>query len=145
MSIFSKWHQNFYFVWRRCFKKCLGAEVVQKKTPWSGLKTAVGELFCLKCNQASVPSLGADVWVLVARVAHFTEARHEEVITAVVRWCILFYVGKLHKLRREEENETHFYVKLNLRLLRFTVISLLLKSPTLLRVYITLTKHSLMK
>lgn len=53
-------------------------------------------------------SLGANVRVLVTRVAHLTEAGHKEVIASVVRWRVLLYVGKLHKLWLEEEgNKVH--------------------------------------
>lgn len=49
--------------------------------------------------------LGADVGVLVAGVAHLTEAGHKEVVATMVRRCVLFYVGKLHKLWSEEEED----------------------------------------
>lgn len=56
-------------------------------------------------------SLGANVGILVARVAHLTEVGHKVVITTVVRWCVLFYVGKLHKLWLEEEEGYKVHMK----------------------------------
>lgn len=48
-------------------------------------------------------SLGLDFQVIVARVAHFTESGHKEVITAMVGWGVLLDVGKLHKLSGQRE------------------------------------------
>ena len=49
-------------------------------------------------RKSRVDSLGADVGVLVAGVAHLAEARDEEVVAAMVRRRVLLYVGELHKL-----------------------------------------------
>ena len=50
-------------------------------------------------NTASgVDSLGADVRVLVAGVAHLAETGDKEVVAAMVRRRVLLYVGELHKL-----------------------------------------------
>ena len=48
--------------------------------------------------QLPLYSLSLDLQVFMARVAHFTEARHEEIIAPMVGWGVLLYVGKLHKL-----------------------------------------------
>lgn len=56
-------------------------------------------------------SLGANVGVLVAGVAHLAEVGHKVVITTVVRWRVLFYVGKLHKLWLEEEEGYKVHMK----------------------------------
>ena len=52
-------------------------------------------------RKSRVDSLGADVGVLVAGVAHLAEARDEEVVAAMVRRRVLLYVGELHKLWKE--------------------------------------------
>lgn len=48
-------------------------------------------------------SLSLDFQVIVAGVAHFTEAGHKEVIAPMIGWGVLLDVGKLHELpgRRE--------------------------------------------
>ena len=43
-----------------------------------------------------------DVQVLVFRVTHLTEARHEEVVAAMIRRRVLFDVRKLHKLNKKK-------------------------------------------
>lgn len=48
-------------------------------------------------------SLCPDVEVVVAGVAHLTEAGDKEVVAAVVRWGVLFDVGKLHELGERKE------------------------------------------
>lgn len=41
------------------------------------------------------------VGVVVVRVTHLTEARHEEVVAAMVWRCVLFNIGKLQKLHKK--------------------------------------------
>lgn len=48
-------------------------------------------------------SLRPDVQVVVAGVAHLTEAGDKEVVAAVIRWGVLFDVGKLHELGEKKE------------------------------------------
>lgn len=48
-------------------------------------------------------SLCPDVQVVVAGVAHLTEAGNKEVVAAVVRWGVLLDVGKLHELGEKKE------------------------------------------
>lgn len=48
-------------------------------------------------------SLRPDVEVVVAGVAHLTEAGDKEVVAAVIRWGVLFDVGKLHELGEKKE------------------------------------------
>lgn len=49
-------------------------------------------------------SLCPDLQVIVAGVAHLTEAGDKEVIAAVVRWGVLLNVGKLHKLGEKKQS-----------------------------------------
>lgn len=51
-------------------------------------------------------SLSLDFHVIVAGVAHFTEAGHKEVIAPVIGWGVLLDVGKLHKLSGRRERST---------------------------------------
>lgn len=50
--------------------------------------------------------LGLDFHVIVAGVAHFTEAGHKEVVAPVIGWGVLFDVGELHKLPGRGERST---------------------------------------
>lgn len=49
-------------------------------------------------------SLCPDLQVIMARVAHLTEAGDKEVIAAVVRRGVLLNVGKLHKLGEKKQS-----------------------------------------
>lgn len=51
-------------------------------------------------------SLGLDFQIIVAGVAHLTEAGHKEVIAPMVGWGVLLDVGKLHKLPGRREGFT---------------------------------------
>lgn len=48
-----------------------------------------------------------DVQVFVFRVTHLTEARHEEVVAAMIRRRVLLDVRKLHKLNKEKRTFCH--------------------------------------
>ena len=50
-------------------------------------------------------SLSLDFQVIVAGVAHLTEAGHEEVIAPVIGRGVLLDVGKLHELPRRRERD----------------------------------------
>lgn len=51
-------------------------------------------------------SLSLDLQVLVAGVAHFTEARHKEIVAPMVGRGVLLDVGEFHKLGEEREKYT---------------------------------------
>lgn len=55
---------------------------------------------CIVKKQTDEPVL--DVQVFVLRVTHLTEARHEEVVAAMIRRRVLLDVRKLHKLNKEK-------------------------------------------
>lgn len=56
------------------------------------------------CSPVMCPySLSLDFRVIVAGVAHLTEAGHEEVVAPMVGGGVLLDVGKLHKLPRRRE------------------------------------------
>lgn len=62
-----------------------------------------------KTHRCSAPplafrySLSLDFQVIMAGVAHLTEAGHKEVIAPMIGWGVLLDVGKLHKLSRRRE------------------------------------------
>lgn len=61
-----------------------------------------------------------DVQVFVFRVTHLTEARHEEVVAAMIRRRVLLDVRKLHKLNKKKRTFCHRAADLSVSLHKHT-------------------------
>lgn len=76
-----------------------------RHTGWAGtsLRPSDASVISYTGPLAFPYSLSLDFQVIVAGVAHFTEAGHKEVVAPMVGWGVLLDVGELHKLRGRRE------------------------------------------
>lgn len=74
--------------------------------PTAPPRTSVGPTHARPRPLAFRYSLSLDFQVIVAGVAHLTEAGHKEVVAPMIGRGVLLDVGKLHKLSRRRERST---------------------------------------